>query len=167
MNEPSNHPHLKFSSFTFASYFIINFFLNLILMLIRSNFYDSPSIKAVQIFYCVNIIPSIWSFYLIKKHDERAYLIKKTRIPNLEYRIEYNYYYVYTTPKKTSKAIYLVLDFTQVIFTIIVFEHLFDKNFAFLVPILLVLMTLLSIFRASCILYLFMYRARIAKRRQD
>jgi hypothetical protein len=64
----------------------------------------------VQIYYAANIIPALIAFYLIKNVDEVPYLLKKTRIPNIQFRIEYNYFYVYTTQKKGSKATFLIMD---------------------------------------------------------
>jgi hypothetical protein len=71
------------------------------------------------------------------------------------------------TDKNTSKFIYLVLDATQVIFTVIVFINFLDSTFAYLVPILSFLMFFLSLYRSFTILYFFTHRVKLAKRREE
>ena len=66
------------------------------------------------------------------------------------------------TDKKASKLIFLFLDSTQVIFTIVVFINFLDSTFGYLVPILSLLMFLLSLYRAFTILYFFTYRVKLA-----
>ena len=165
-NEPRDHPNIKLSSFSFVLYFLVNICVTILLMIIRSSAGDTFQIMIVQIYYAANIIPALIAFYLIKKVDEVPYLLKKTRIPNIQFRIEYNYFYVYTTQKKGSKATFLIMDAGQIAFAVIFFIYIVGKTYSIFLSIVTILTTLLCIFRAVCILYLFTYRAKIAERRQ-